>query len=66
MQEQADSQVSSNPKAAFPFAAVMVSLMNQSRDMKDLILGYFFIQCPYLIPYYPAQEQGQSTEEYFR
>lgn len=57
--------MSSNPKTAFPYAAVMISLMNSDSELKDLILGYFYIQCPYLIPYYPAKQPSQNTEDYF-
>mgnify|MGYP001797615048 CR=1 FL=1 len=41
---QADSQVSSNPCTAFPYADVMVSLMNTNSELRDLILAYFYIQ----------------------
>ena len=64
-QDQADSQVSSNPRTAFPYAVVMVSLMNADSELRDLILGYFYIQCPYLLPYYPTKQPEQSTEDYF-
>ena len=62
---QADGQVSSNPRTAFQNAVVMVSLMNVNSELRDLILGYFHIQCPYLLPYYPAKQPDQSTEDYF-
>ena len=60
---QADSQVSCNPRTAFPYADVMVSLMNTNSELRDLILAYFYIQYPYLLPYYPAKQPEQSTEE---
>ena len=62
---QADSQVSCNPCTAFPYADVMVSLMNTNSELRDLILAYFYIQCPYLLPYYPTKQPEQSTEDYF-
>jgi len=65
-QEQADSQVSSKATTASPYAAVIISLMNYSPLMRDLILAHFYIQCPYLVPYYPARQESQSAEEYFR
>ena len=43
----------------------MVSLMNVNSELRDLILGYFHIKCPYLLPYYPAKQLDQSAEDYF-
>lgn len=66
-QEQADAAVSANYAAAFPFACVIIGLMNSSARMKDLILGHFYIVCPYLIPHYPGRESSnQPTDKYYR
>nr|CAG4647938.1 EOG090X0755 [Moina brachiata]SVE93040.1 EOG090X0755 [Moina brachiata] len=66
MVQQAEDQVNVNPKAAFPIAAVIVELWIEFPIFGKLVLGYFYKQCPFLVPYYIAQNEGQTNEEYYK
>lgn len=66
LKRQGDLMVSSNPKAAFPFAAVIVGLWNEFPDFGKLILAHFHKECVYLVPLYPVQEEGQTNEDYYK
>ncbi|XP_059622472.1 mRNA export factor Gle1 [Phlebotomus argentipes] len=61
---QADMMVASNPKAAFPIAAVIVALWQKFPDFGELFLANLYKDCPYLVPYFIPQFEGQSAEEY--
>ncbi|XP_055692848.1 mRNA export factor Gle1-like [Lutzomyia longipalpis] len=63
---QGDTMVASNPKAAYPIAAVIVALWQKFPDFGDLFLAHAYRECPYLVPYFIPQFEGQSTEEYYR
>lgn len=63
---QGEDLVSINPKAAFPIAAVIVELWLEFPIVGRLILANFYKRCPYLVPYYLLQEEGQSKEEYLK
>lgn len=66
MVQQAEDQVNVNPKAAFPIAAVIVELWIEFPIFGKLVLAYFFKQCPFLVPYYIPQKEGQSNEDYYK
>ncbi|GAB0087031.1 Nucleoporin GLE1 [Sergentomyia squamirostris] len=61
---QADTTVASNPKAAFPMAAVIVALWQKFSDFGDLFLANAYKDCPYLVPYFIPQFEEQSSEDY--
>jgi len=65
-QSQGETQVASQPESAFVFAAVAVGVWSEFPEVGDLILAHFYLACPYLVPYYVPQLEGQSTEQYFR
>ncbi len=65
--DQGDEVVSSNVDQAFALAAVLVALWREfPAPFGRLVLAYFYQLCPYLVPYYPVQEQGQSDQDYYR
>lgn len=63
---QGDLMVSSSPESAFCYATVMVSLWNDFPDFGQLILGYFYKSCPYLVPYHIPREVGESDEDFYQ
>ncbi|CAG4988279.1 unnamed protein product [Parnassius apollo] len=62
---QGDLLVSSNPEAAFPLAAVAVTLWSQFPEFGMLLEANFHRQCPYLVPMLLPQKQGQSDKEFY-
>ncbi|KAK2165077.1 hypothetical protein LSH36_55g07001 [Paralvinella palmiformis] len=60
---QGETQVASQPESAFVFAAVAVGVWSEFPEVGDLILAHFYLACPYLVPYYVPQLEGQSTEQ---
>lgn len=62
---QGDLLVSSNPEAAFPLAAVAVALWSQFPEFGKLLEAYFHRQCPYLVPMFLPQKQGQTDKEFY-
>jgi nucleoporin GLE1 len=63
---QAEVTVSSRPEAAFAFAAVIQALWADFPDFRQLVLGHFHRACPYLVPIFMPQVEGQSTEDYYK
>lgn len=63
---QAGTEVASNPKAAFALAAVIVALWQKFPDFGVLFLAHAYRDCPYLVPYFIPQFEGQSTEDYMK
>jgi hypothetical protein len=63
---QGELTVSSKPEAAFAFATVIKALCADFPDFGPLILGHFHRACPYLVPMYMPQLEGQSTEDYYK
>ncbi|XP_062587999.1 mRNA export factor GLE1-like [Saccostrea cucullata] len=61
-----EEQVSSIFESAFPLAAVMVGLLTQHPDIRDLLLAHFHSLCPYTVPYHIPRQDQQSTEEYHK
>uniref|UniRef100_A0A1Q3EZB0 mRNA export factor GLE1 n=1 Tax=Culex tarsalis TaxID=7177 RepID=A0A1Q3EZB0_CULTA len=63
---QADTAISSNPLAAFPIATIIVALWQKFPDFGRFFLAYLHKECPYLVPYYLPQLEGQSQEDYLK
>lgn len=63
---QGQSQVASSFKTAFPIAAVCVGLWSLFPDFGDLLLGYFYNKCPYLVPFYVPKIDDIPTMEYYK
>lgn len=62
---QGDLLVSSNPESAFPLATVTVALWSQFPEFGKLLEAYFHRQCPYLVPMYLPQKEGQTDKEFY-
>ncbi|KAJ3649029.1 hypothetical protein Zmor_020791 [Zophobas morio] len=62
---QGDLMISSNPEAAFCYATIIISLWNDFPDFGKLLLGYFYTQCPYLVPFYIPKTEDHTNEEYY-
>lgn len=63
---QGDLLISSNPEAAFNYAAVIVALWNDFPDFGRLVLAHFYEVCPYLVPLYVPRTADQTTEDYYK
>ncbi|XP_075221112.1 gle1 RNA export mediator isoform X2 [Lycorma delicatula] len=63
---QGEHTVSSKPEAAFAIAGIVVSLWNEFPDFGKLLLAHFQLECPYLIPAFMPQVEGQSNEDYYK
>ncbi|XP_054711374.1 mRNA export factor GLE1-like [Uloborus diversus] len=63
--EQGDKQISSQHTYAFPFAIAAIGVWMKKPEVGKLILGHFYTNCPYLVPYYPPKQEGQSDQEYY-
>lgn len=63
---QGELTVSSKPGAAFPIAAVIVALWVDFPDFGNLLLAHFYRECPYLVPIFLPQFEGQSNEDYYK
>lgn len=62
---QGDLIVSSNTAvSAFNYASVIITLWNDFPAFGDLLLGHFYRECPYLVPFYPPNVAGQTEEEF--
>nr|SVE75786.1 EOG090X0755 [Daphnia hispanica] len=66
MVAQGEDQVNVNPKAAFPIAAIITELWLEFPVFGRLVLAHFYRQCPYIVPYYLPQQEGQSNEDYYK
>ncbi|XP_054289349.1 mRNA export factor Gle1 isoform X2 [Macrosteles quadrilineatus] len=64
--KQGEHTVSSKPEAAFAIAAVIVSLWAQFPELGRLLLAHFHRECPYLIPAFLPQTEGQSDQDYYK
>ncbi|KAF5306973.1 hypothetical protein FQR65_LT07195 [Abscondita terminalis] len=62
---QSDLMISSNPEAAYSYAAIIVALWNDNPDFGKLLLAHMYKQCPYLVPFYPVQSAGQTDQDYY-
>lgn len=54
------------PRVLFAYASVMIELWREFPDFGNLLLGEFHKQCPYLIPVFWPQLEGQSNEDYYK
>lgn len=64
--KQGDTEVSSNAKAAFPIATIIVSIWNRLPDFGKIFLGQIFKESPYLVPYFITKHKDQSNESYLK
>lgn len=62
---QGDLLVSSSTEAAYPLAAVTVALWAQFPYFGKLVEAYFHRLCPYLVPMFLPQKEGQSDKEFY-
>ncbi|CAB3248919.1 unnamed protein product [Arctia plantaginis] len=62
---QGDLLVSSNTEAAYPLAAVTVALWAQFPHFGKLVEAYFHRLCPYLVPMFLPQKEGQTDKEFY-
>ena len=58
--------MSSKPEAAFALAAVLLALQLEFPQLTELTLAHCQARCPYLVPFYPPQLDGDSDQEYYR
>jgi len=63
---QGEDVVSSKPEAAFAIAAIIHALWAEFPLLGRLILAHFYRTCPYLVPYYPPQQEGQNDQDYYK
>ncbi|XP_031631860.1 uncharacterized protein LOC116346097 [Contarinia nasturtii] len=63
---QGTTVTSSHHQAAFPIAAVLVSIWQLFPDVGKLFLALLYIECPFLVPYIIPQKNGQTDTEYFK
>lgn len=62
---QGDLLVSSNTEAAYPLAAVTAALWAQFPHFGKLVEANFHRYCPYLVPMFLPQKEGQSDKEFY-
>nr|CAG4643993.1 EOG090X0755 [Lepidurus arcticus] len=62
---QGENAVSSK-SSPYPIAAVLVALAAEFPIFGQLVEAYFYRCCPYLVPYYVPNEEGQSNEHYLK
>ena len=65
-QKQGHKQGSSNHDSEFAYASVAVGVWCKHPDIGDLILAYFHLRCPYLVPYYVPHNTNESLTEYYK
>ncbi|WWC86751.1 uncharacterized protein L201_001629 [Kwoniella dendrophila CBS 6074] len=63
--KQAESEVNAKADAAFPLARIVLGLLLRGHAaLGEVVFARFVKKCPWVIPYYPARQNGQSREEY--
>lgn len=62
---QGDLLVSSSTEAAYPLAAVTAALWAQFPHFGKLVEANFHRYCPYLVPMFMPQKEGQSDKEFY-
>lgn len=60
----AETQVSSNSKSAFPLAKIVVSIWVKVPEFGQLLLAYLFKASPFLVPYNIPLQKGQTQQDY--
>ncbi|XP_011138602.1 nucleoporin GLE1 [Harpegnathos saltator] len=63
---QGETLISSKPEMAFPIAAIVVALWNEHKDFGELVLAHLHEACPFAVPIFPLQQDGQSNEDYYK
>ncbi|KYM76071.1 Nucleoporin GLE1 [Atta colombica] len=63
---QGETLVSSKPEMAFPVAMIVVALWNEHPDFGELFLAHLHEACPFTIPIFLQQQEGQSNEDYYK
>lgn len=63
---QSDTIMTSVAKPEFPIAAVVVALWQQFPDVGQFFLAYLYKDCPFFVPYFLPQIQGQNNEDYMK
>lgn len=58
--------MSSKPKMAFPVAMIVIAIWNEHADFGDLFLAHLHEVCPFIVPIFPQQQEGQSNEDYYK
>ena len=58
--------MSSNPAAAFPLAALIISLFSNFPDLGELIMAHFYDQWPILVPCYIKENAEMSKLDVLR
>lgn len=53
-----------NKEEAFAVAAVFIMVCNKLPDLCAVILGDFYIRCPYLVPIYKPKPKDLSDKDY--
>lgn len=51
---------------AFPIAAIIIALWNEHHDFGQLVLAHLHEACPFTVPIFPLQQEGQSNEDYYK
>jgi len=65
-QSQGETLLSSKSEMAFPVAAIIVALWNDHTDFGELFLAHLYQACPFLVPIFMLQQEGQSNEDYYK
>ncbi|KAG0431542.1 hypothetical protein HPB47_021687 [Ixodes persulcatus] len=63
---QGEEQINSNADSAFPVAALAVGLWCKFPEIGDLLLGHFYLRCPFLVPVFFRKDPSQSETDYLR
>ncbi|XP_011862212.1 PREDICTED: nucleoporin GLE1 [Vollenhovia emeryi] len=63
---QGETLVSSKPEMAFPVAMIVVALWNEHPDFGELFLAHLHEACPFTVPVFLQQQEGQSNEDYYK
>ena len=58
------AQLKGTTAEVFPVADVASLLMSQVAGLRDLVLGYLFLDCPYAAPVFPLRDTRESDDEY--
>lgn len=51
---------------AFPVAMIVVALWNEHPDFGELFLAHLHEACPFTVPVFLQQQEGQSNEDYYK
>ncbi|KAK3084867.1 hypothetical protein FSP39_020473 [Pinctada imbricata] len=64
--KKGEEEVSAKHEAAFPLAAVTVAILSQHKDITPYLIGQFYAQCPYTVPYHIPHQENQPMQEYHK